>query len=62
MKYSTIVNWQKSRYEQNHYQQKLKERIQEQAIANKKKLMEDEKVANSEMLKFYVEYMKVRTY
>ncbi|XP_045463034.1 uncharacterized protein LOC123672787 [Harmonia axyridis] len=58
VKYSTIVNWQKSRYEQNHYQQKLKERIQEQSIANKKKLMEDEKIANSEMHKFYVEYMK----
>lgn len=62
VKYNTVLNWERSRNEQNLYQQKIKENIQEKSIREKRKLIKNEKIASNEMLKFYLEHMKVSEY
>ncbi|XP_044764600.1 dynein regulatory complex protein 9-like [Coccinella septempunctata] len=58
IKYTTLLNWEKSRYEQNLLLQRNKEERIKESIEHKKKLMREETKANAEMMKFYVEHMK----
>lgn len=59
VKYNTLLNWEKSRYEQNLHFQKTKEQSWKQSIEAKNKLMQNEKIANTQLMHFYVEHMKV---